>query len=298
MTKRQPPEENAAAASCGLSFDWPSEDLLLVRFTGSWRIRDRLPSAGEVVAQLESRNQVRSIGFDAVGLTAWDSGLLTFLIAIIDDCKQRRIDMDRQWLPDGVRRLLDLASAVPEKAGARRESVRVPLLSRIGVGSLTWMESGKETLGFIGEALLAFVKLLRGKARFRRSDLILAIQECGAQALPIATLISALVGLILAFVGAVQLKQFGAQIYVADLVGLAMTREMAAMMTAIVIAGRTGAAYAAQLGTMTVNEEIDALETMGISPIEFLVLPRMLALALMMPLLCVYADLVSLFYYL
>ncbi len=293
MTKRQPPEENAAAASCGLSFDWPSEDLLLVRFTGSWRIRDRLPSAGEVVAQLESRNQVRSIGFDAVGLTAWDSGLLTFLIAIIDDCKQRRIDMDRQGLPDGVRRLLDLASAVPEKEGARRESVRVPLLSRIGVGSLTWMESGKETLGFIGEALLAFVKLLRGKARFRRSDLILAIQECGAQALPIATLISALVGLILAFVGAVQLKQFGAQIYVADLVGLAMTREMAAMMTAIVIAGRTGAAYAAQLGTMTVNEEIDALETMGISPIEFLVLPRMLALALMMPLLCVYADLVG-----
>ena len=104
---------------------------------------------------------------------------------------------------------------------------------------------------------------------------------------------SFLVGLILAFMGAVQLRQFGAQMYVADLVGLGMTREMGAMMTGVIIAGRTGAAFAAQLGTMQVNEEIDALITMGIPPMEFLVLPRMLALMLMMPLLCVYADLVG-----
>ena len=113
---------------------------------------------------------------------------------------------------------------------------------------------------------------------------------CGAQALPIISLISLLVGLILAFVGAVQLKYFGAQIYVADLVGIAMTREMGAMMTGIIMAGRTGAAFAAQLGTMQVNEEIDALHTLGISPFDFLVLPRLLALVLMMPLLCLYAD--------
>ena len=122
---------------------------------------------------------------------------------------------------------------------------------------------------------------------------MLFLQQCGAQALGIVTLISFLVGLILAFIGAVQLRKFGAQIYVADLVGLAVTREMGAIMTGVILAGRTGAAFAAQLGTMQVNEEIDALLTMGISPMEFLVLPRMLALMLMMPLLCVYADLVG-----
>ena len=119
------------------------------------------------------------------------------------------------------------------------------------------------------------------------------IQECGSQALPIVSLISVLVGLILAFVGAIQLSMFGAQIFVADLVGIAMVRVMGAIMTGIIMAGRTGAAFAAQLGTMQVNEEIDALKTMGISPMEFLVLPRMLALMLMMPLLCLYADLMG-----
>jgi len=146
---------------------------------------------------------------------------------------------------------------------------------------------------FLGEAVIAFCRFLVGKARFRRIDLALFLQECGAQALGIVTLISFLVGLILAFMGAVQLRQFGAQIYVADLVGLGMTREMGAIMTGVIMAGRTGAAFAAQLGTMQVNEEIDALVTLGIPPMEFLVLPRMLALMVMMPLLCVYADLVG-----
>ncbi len=140
---------------------------------------------------------------------------------------------------------------------------------------------------------IAFFKLLAGKASFRRSDLLLFIQQCGADALPIVTLISLLVGLILAFIGAIQLMMFGAQIFVADLVGIAMVRVMGAVMVGIVMAGRTGAAFAAQLGTMQGNEEIDALKTMGVSPMEFLVLPRMLALVLMMPLLCIYADLMG-----
>ena len=122
---------------------------------------------------------------------------------------------------------------------------------------------------------------------------MIAIQDCGASALGIVTLVSFLVGVILAFMGAVQLQQFGAAIYVADLVGIAMVREMGAMMTAIIMAGRTGAAFAAQLGIMKVTQEIDALTTMGISPLEFLVLPRMIALVLMMPLLCFYADFIG-----
>jgi phospholipid/cholesterol/gamma-HCH transport system permease protein len=192
-----------------------------------------------------------------------------------------------------VARLIDMASAVPEKKDARKQSGRAPFLSRVGETTLEFGTSAAEMLSFIGEASLAFLRFLRGKARFRRSDLFLLIQECGAQALPIVSLISVLVGLILAFVGAVQLKLFGAQIYVADLVGIGMAREMGAMMTAIVMAGRTGAAFAAQLGTMEVNEEIDAFKTLGMSPMEFLVLPRMLALVLMLPLLCLYADLMG-----
>jgi phospholipid/cholesterol/gamma-HCH transport system permease protein len=133
-------------------------------------------------------------------------------------------------------------------------------------------------------------RLVTGRARFRGVDLAIFLQDTGAAALPIVTLISFLVGVILAFVGAVQLKQFGAQIYVADLVGLAMVRQMGALMAAIIMAGRTGAAFAAQLGAMKVNEEIDALTTMGIPALDFLVLPRFLAMVLMMPLLCIYAD--------
>jgi len=140
---------------------------------------------------------------------------------------------------------------------------------------------------------LATGRMLRGKARFRRSDLLEIVKTSGADALPIVTLISLLVGLILAFVGAVQLKLFGAEIYVASMVGISMVRVMGAFMTGIIMAGRTGAAFAAELGTMQVNEEIDALQTLGISPMEFLVLPRMVALCLMMPLLCVYADLMG-----
>jgi len=277
---------------CELSFSLPTDDTLRVRLTGNWIIGNELPSATEVQKQVESGPQIKRITFDTQELTEWDSTLLTFLIKIIGQGPRNQITTDREGLPKGVRRLLELASAVPEKK-TYNETIREPFLSRIGARAIHFKRSVDEVLAFIGDIFLAFIRLLQGKARFRRSDLSLIIQDCGAQALPIVSLISFLVGLILAFVGAVQLKMFGAQIYVADLVGIAMVREMGAMMTGIIMAGRTGAAFAAQLGTMQVNEEIDALTTMGISPMEFLVLPRMLALVLMMPLLCLYADLVG-----
>jgi phospholipid/cholesterol/gamma-HCH transport system permease protein len=154
-------------------------------------------------------------------------------------------------------------------------------------------DDGAVFVPFVGESILATGALLTGRARMRISDFFVAVQDCGSSALGIVSLISLLVGLILAFVGAVQLEQFGASIYVADLVGIAMTREMGAMMTGIIMAGRTGASFAAQLGNMKVTEEIDALRTFGISPMEFLVLPRMLALLLMMPLLTLYSDFVG-----
>ncbi len=191
--------------------------------------------------------------------------------------------------------LIRLATAVPERGEARGAAAPPPLLARLGTGWLSLSKSGQAAVAFIGEATLSLARMLTGRAQLRRGDLFLLIQQVGAQALPIVALISILVGLILAFVGSVQLKLFGAQIFVANLVAIGMTREMGAMMAAIIMAGRTGAAFAAQLGTMQVNEEIDALKTLGVDPMDFLVLPRMIALILMMPLLTVYANVLGIF---
>ena len=186
-----------------------------------------------------------------------------------------------------------LASPENQRSGVTHGGSRPPFLERVAEAAFDQIKGFKEMLSFVGEATLAFMKMLRGKADFRRLDLMITIQETGAQALPIVCLISLLVGMILAFVAAIQLKMFGAQIYVADVVGIGVVRVMGAIMTGIIMSGRTGAAFAAQIGTMQVNEEIDALETLGFSPVEFLVLPRMLALMMMMPLLCVFADLMG-----
>jgi len=276
-----------------LSFKQTGDATLEVHLTGAWRLRGGLPSAALIKRELESAPTMRHIGFEARALTSWDSSVLAFLVEVSELCRIRGIDMDRAGLPSGLRRLLDLAEAVPEKKGARKETFETPFLERIGNTAIGAGSSLGEMLAFLGDMTLIFVRLFRMKVRFRAVDLFLLIQQSGAQALPIVTLISFLVGVILAFVGAVQLKQFGAQIYVADLVGIAMIREMGAMMTGIIMAGRTGAAFAAQLGTMKVTQEIDAFTTMGFSPLEFLVLPRVIALVLMMPLLCLYADFVG-----
>jgi phospholipid/cholesterol/gamma-HCH transport system permease protein len=276
-----------------LDFARPASDTLLLRLTGHWTLQKNLPSATLVKRQVESIPSLQRVTFDTQGLTGWDSTLLIFVTNVIAENRQRQLETDLGGLPEGVKRLLDLATAVPERKGARREAAQPSLLDRIGEDTLASFRSTRAMLAFLGEAFLAFLKLLRGKARFRRSDLFLTLQECGAEALLIVTVVSFLVGLILAFVGAVQLRQFGAQIYVANLVGVAMARDMGAMMTAIVMAGRTGAAFAAQLGTMQVNEEIDALTTLGFPPMEFLVLPRILALTSMMPLLTLYSVLMG-----
>jgi len=265
-------------------------DTLLIELAGNWLVKEGLPSAVDAEQVMEIGPPVRKVVFDSTAVTAWDSGLLTFLLQLSHYGAQHDIEVDDGGLPEGVRRLLKLALAVPEKEDAQRHEIHEPFLVEVGEATLGLTRSAGVVLGFIGDAFVSFLRFLRGQAKFRRVDLGVHIQDCGAQALPIVTLISILVGVILAFVGAIQLRLFGAQIYVADLVGIAMAREMGAMMTGIVMAGRTGAAFAAQLGTMQVNQEIDAYRTLGISPMEFLVMPRVAALVLMMPLLCVYAD--------
>jgi len=280
------------AENSQVSFTLAGDSTLNVQLCGVWQLRSGVPPATLVERELET-GRARSVAFDAGKLGSWDSSVLIFLVQLSELCRQRQIPMDRAGLPAGVQKLLALAEAVPERKGARRELTEASVLERIGTTAIGVAGSLTEMLSFLGEMTISSVRLFGMKARYRASDLFLLIQQCGAQALPIVTLISFLVGVILAFVGAVQLKQFGAQIYVADLVGIAMMREMGAMMTGIIMAGRTGAAFAAQLGTMKATQEVDALTTAGFSPLEFLVLPRVIALILMMPLLCLYSDFVG-----
>ena len=269
-----------------------SEGTIVFRLAGPWELGEGLPSSPEWEDALTAHAQTRRIAFDTRELTGWDSCLVTFLLQVVRRGRERGLEVDRSGLPEGASRLLDLAEAVPVR-GRPEEETEDGVLERVGESALETGYEAAAMVRFLGASTSVFFRFLAGRARFRQVDLLTALQDCGAEALPIVSLISFLVGAILAFVGAVQLEQFGAQIYVANLVAVSVTREMGALMTGIIMAGRTGAAFAAQLGTMTVNEEVDALRTMGISPIDFLVLPRMLALMLMMPVLTIYADLVG-----
>jgi phospholipid/cholesterol/gamma-HCH transport system permease protein len=260
---------------------------------GNWKMGCRIPAPDGAIAEAERPPLPPKVTIETSDLSGWDASLLTFLRPLLAHCAQLGIAVDQEALPDGVKRLLALANAVPERAGARGSSQPGPVLARVGGAVVAWWTAWADALAFVGEAFLSLVRLAEGRARFRRSDFLLVLQDSGVRTLPIVSLISLLVGVILAFVGAIQLRFFGAEIYVAHLVGIGIVREIGAIMTGIVVTGRTGASFAAQLGTMQVNEEIDALRTLGIPPMDFLVLPRLLALSLMMPLLCLYADLMG-----
>jgi phospholipid/cholesterol/gamma-HCH transport system permease protein len=268
-------------------------DTLVVTFSGDWLLGSGLPSAKQVLQQLQQSTGPASVSFSTSALGEWDTGLIIALLAMHREATNQNVEFDGTGLPDGARRLLDLAFAVAEREGARRHTRRKRFFERVGESVLELTEGGKDLLTFTGELVLSFGRYARGTATYLRSDLLQYIQEAGAQAFAIVSVISFLIGMIFAFVGVMQLNMFGAGIYTADLVAVAMIREMAPIMTAIIMAGRTGAAYAAQIGTMKVNEEIDALETLGMQPIDFLVTPRVIALVLMMPLLTMYASLMG-----
>ena len=281
-----------APAKADLTVRRTADGTLLVGLAGDWVEQSGLPGLVAVEKELAGGG-LKALVFEAGSLGRWDSGLVAFLFKCIDLCEKSKIEFREETLPEGMAKLIGLARAVPEKKDAARSTAKPPFLQRVGTSALTSWEGAIGMMRFMGENVLAFGKLLRGKAQFRWVDTFQAMQECGPQALGIVALINFLIGLILAFVGATQLAVFGASIYTADLVAIATVREMGCIMTGIILCGRTGAAFAAQLGTMKVNQEIEAFQTFGISPIEFLVLPRMLALILMMPLLCVFADVIS-----
>lgn len=268
-------------------------EVLEIVLRDDWLLQQTLPDIQPVLLLIEQSEPRTEIKFATEQLGRWDSLLITDLINIVDCGNKKGLKIDLTTLPASIQKLLALVYAVPEVVEARRSDMPLSLSAKIS-GSLDHAIShAKQILIFVGEMVSGIISVAQGRAHFRGLDFLLYIQECGPSALPIVTLISLLVGLILAFVGALELSLFGAQIYIANLVSLGMTREMGGLMTAVIMSGRTGAAYAAQLGTMRVNNEIDALKTMNLEPMTFLVLPRMLALILIMPLLCLYADLMG-----
>lgn len=266
--------------------------IAVIEIAGAWRMHRGMPTARAVENDLDAPLP-RAIVLDPRDLAAWDSSLVGFLAGLAEFCARHDIRLDRRALPKGLNRLIDLAATVPEHKETRAVPAASGMLDRLGARMLAYGESAARFVEFVGQVTLAMANFVTGRARFRGSDLLEELQACGAEALPIVTLISYLVGIILAFMGAVQLQQFGAAIYVADLVAIGNVREMGAMMTGVIMSGRIGAAFAAELGAMKVTQEIDALSTMGISPIEFLVTPRFLAMMLMMPLLALYADFIG-----
>lgn len=231
--------------------------------------------------------------YEASDLGAFDSTLPAFLLAQLR--AHPRPDggaFSLEGLPANLRGLLELALAVPEEIVAQGDGSR-SFMVKLGRLSMRVWQSTLDVIEFVGHCSFSVGRFLSGRARFRTPDLWLSVQECGIEALPIVTLISFLIGMILAFVGNAQLTNFGANLLVADLVAIAMVREMGVVMTAIIMSGRTGAAFAAHIGSMNTNEEIDALRTSGFDPFDYLVLPRLLALVIMMPLLTVYSNVVG-----
>jgi phospholipid/cholesterol/gamma-HCH transport system permease protein len=264
-------------------------DELDVALGGVWQITEPRPTWDDVRAG----RQAARVRLRADAVTKWDTSLLLFLVEVQEWCRAAGVFCDAERLPEKIRVLLAQMERARETSVPfdRSES----FLTMVGLSALDVRRKATEIFHFVGECVLSAVQLLKRPARFRWRDCIDEMQQCGAMALPIVSLISFLVGVTLAYTGAIVLRQFGGDIFIADLIGLAMVREVGAVMTAVVLAGRTGAAFAATLGNMKTNEEIDALETLGISSVQFLVLPRLLALGLMMPLLTLYANTLGIF---
>jgi len=267
-------------------------DTLTTRLSGDWESGLPVPRFDRLLADRAPGQAMRVIDFDASGLGAWDSSLLTFLLQAMTYCEEHGLEFRTESLPKGIGRLLLLSRAVPEKEIDRAGPEASPV-ARFGEKVIGASGGLLATATFTGEVVQGFLALVLRRARVRWRDFWVVVQSNTSGALPIVTLIAFLIGVVIAFLGAVVLRRFGAGYYVSYLVGYGMLREMGALMTGIIMAGRTGAGFAAELGSMKITEEIDAFRTLGISPVEHLVLPRMLGLFVAMPLLTLYADFVG-----
>jgi phospholipid/cholesterol/gamma-HCH transport system permease protein len=252
---------------------------------GDWTTRDAAARVTDLPLGPEPIDAVR---FDSSNLGRWDSSLLVFLSTLREVLSRRGILFDQTGLPAAACRLLSMLPAEP--SGSLAPVRRLAILERTGAWVLRGLSDFAAITTLVGEATLRAVPAVRGKARTRAADLLSHVQDAGFGALPMVALVNVLVGGIVAFVGSLQLRRFGAEIYVSNLIGVMEVREMGPLMTAIVMSGRTGSAYAAEIATMQGTEEIDALRVIGIPIFDYLILPRLAALTAMMPLLFMYAG--------
>jgi phospholipid/cholesterol/gamma-HCH transport system permease protein len=242
--------------------------------------------------RLEVVKTGETIHFDLSRVESVDGGTMALLVHLRNELKFRGVRSEFVGASGRVQELVHLYHG--DESPVRRPR-RKPqnTLEQIGEATLGFFGDVREVLGFFGSMLLDAVGLLREPKTANWKEVPHLMEKTGADAVPIVVLINFLVGFVMAFQGAVQLKQFGANIFVADLVGLSVTRELGPLMTAIIVCGRSGAAFAAEIGTMKVSEEIDAFRTMGFGPYRYLVMPRALALIAVLPLLTLIADLVG-----
>jgi phospholipid/cholesterol/gamma-HCH transport system permease protein len=271
-------------------------DLVRVSFVGEWSMKNEVPTATSIIWEIKSKTKkCSSVAFDVSKLKKWDTSFISFTLKFIKFLKGCKFKFDPNCLPVEMLNIINLTNASRDvssrdiKRKARPAGFWKTLFEKCREGILDFGED----LSFIGELVIESCRTFFGRSKFRFKQFFPIVEEVGIDALPIVLLISFLVGLILAFVSIIQLRKFGAGIYCADLVGIAMMREMACLMTAVIMSGRTGAAFAATIGTMVVNEEIDALQTAGFSRFGFIIIPRLFALVIMMPLLCIFSGVIG-----
>lgn len=264
-----------------------------LEFTGTLSFAGTDALWASVNAAAAKVGQGQRLDFDMTTVDEVDGGSMALLVALRADLHRRGAESEFIGSSERVLQVIQLYSG-DVKAGPLPERRPVGLFEQVGEATLGLLHDFRQVFGFVGDALVAMVSVLRHPRSVNWKDLAPTMEKTGADAVPIVVLINFLIGLVMGFQGAVQLQQFGANIYVADLVGLSITRELGPLMTAIIVAGRSGAAFAAEIGTMKVSEEIDALKTMGFGPMRFLVVPRTLALMLVLPALTLLGDAVGL----
>ena len=262
------------------------------------RLAGRLTLADAGALWEEMRGQIRelakgtSLDFDMSGVETVDGGALALLVHVRSDLRLRGVECEFVNTSARIQQLVHLYRGdVDPKPRKRRRPASA--LDQIGRATIAFVAEVKSVFGFLGTVVLASLGLLREPRTANWRAVMPIMERAGTDAVPIVVLINFLVGFVMAFQGAIQLKQFGANIFVADLVGLSVVRELGPLMTAIIVCGRSGAAFAAELGTMKVSEELDALQTLGFGPVSYLVLPRVFALMLVMPFLTLFADLIG-----
>jgi phospholipid/cholesterol/gamma-HCH transport system permease protein len=273
----------------------PTGGELLVRFRGAWTIE----SIGELDAQATAIKPagIRRARFDLSGLEAVDSAGAWLIARTRGALTAAGIEVVLDGIKPAHRSLLEkvLAAGLPPPHARIGHHYLIEIVAGIGTGLIHALKQGRDLLDFFGSVVIGFLRLFVQPRRIRLVSLIAHIEQTGLNAMPIVGLISFLIGVVIAYQGADQLAQFGAQVFTVNLVGVSVLREMGILLTSIIVAGRTGSAFTAQIGTMQVNEEVDAMRTLGLDPLDILVLPRVVALVIALPLLTFYSDIMALF---